>query len=72
MKPGCYMSTSAMCPFYKCENKQKIVCAGLQPATLIHYTFGDGAKCREHKDRYCCSQYQKCPIYYIIEKKQGS
>lgn len=71
MKPGCYMSTSALCPYYKCESKQKIVCAGPKPLTCIHYTFGDAAECKKHKSTFCCAEYQRCPIHYVLEISAG-
>ena len=71
MRPGQYV-TSAKCPYYKREGSHGIFCHGLQANTSIHYTFGDAAKCLEHKTAFCrdAKACMKCPIYYMLHRHE--
>ena len=63
-------SLLAICPYYKDEDRQKVRCEGLEPATAIHYAFSTPARCREWKDNHCKSWgFEECPIARMLTER---
>ncbi len=62
------------CPFYKNEDRQKIVCEGVRDGTALHLTFDanpDLSKLgiRDYKTVYCKGRWEDCLIAQMLNKK---
>lgn len=68
MKGG-YMSVEVLCPFYLREEKQKVLCEGVEDGMGTHLTFETPEWKRLYKDRYCCNNYKTCRVYKMLEEK---
>lgn len=68
MKGGQYVSKSAMCPFYKKEDKQTIWCFGVIENSSVHLAFGNVLDCKEYKETKCRNDYSKCGVYRMLEE----
>ena len=60
-----------ICPFYKGEYRQEIFCEGLVKDSNIHQGFANPGLRTEHKQKYCETEYQSCPIAQMLENKWG-
>ena len=63
-----YAASTAVCPFYLCEESQRVHCEGFKKGTQIHLFF-DSKRCKsEHKKKYCHSLEgcKKCPLNGVI------
>lgn len=67
MKRGQYISKSALCPFYKREDQQMIICDGVYPNSSTHLAFGNASECLEYKRKHCRKDYNECEIYSMLE-----
>lgn len=59
-----YISTRALCPFYKAEGGQIIYCEGIKSGTAIHLTFAKKSDANTHKALHCkrAGGSESCPI----------
>lgn len=64
-----YVSCEVTCPFYRSEGGQKIYCEGLCEGTSLHLAFASVTKMQEHKERYCCRDYDDCAIADMLYRK---
>lgn len=68
------VSTYVKCPYYRREERKqekKIVCEGCVDNTSIHQIFVSVLELKQHKDRYCMCDYNKCPIAQMLNQKYG-
>lgn len=63
MKSGYWASKSALCPFYKCQNAQVIVCTGEENGSNLHYSFATPAQRKAFERAHCESCYKGCKGY---------
>lgn len=68
MKRSQYVSKTAVCPFYKKEDSQTIFCDGVLENSSVHLAFGYHADCKAHKETKCRRDYNKCPVYKMLEE----
>ena len=54
------MDVLVKCPYYKGEEKQDIVCEGLQPGMASHQTCDTQDNLRKYKNQFCKKSYLKC------------
>lgn len=59
------------CPYYKCEEKQKIFCEGVEKGTALHLTFDTPQNLKNYKKRFCKGCYNKCLIAEMQNRKWG-
>lgn len=75
MKSHYWCSKSALCPFYKCQNAQTIICSGQEAGSNLHYSFATPNQRKEFERAHCESCYQGCKGYMhhvqLLEEKQG-
>lgn len=64
-----YISTRALCPYYKHENKSVVFCKGICKDSVNHLAFANPKDCNEFKNKYCKNDYSKCPIKKMLEEK---
>jgi hypothetical protein len=62
-----YVSSKAICPFYKHENRNVIYCEGIKEGTVIHIAFANPHECIEYKKQNCrCGNFKQCPVYNML------
>lgn len=62
-----YISSKAICPFYKHENRNVIYCEGVNEGTVTHIAFANPSECLSYKKQYCrCGNCTNCPIYKML------
>ena len=73
---GYYADADIKCPFYTKGASGYIQCEGFDNASAVKLLFSskkDGHPLKEDKDdysdRYCCFNYEECPLYKIILTK---
>lgn len=57
------------CPYYKGEEKQEIVCEGVQKGTAIHLTHDTTTNLKDYKNRFCKGCYNRCLIAEMLNGK---
>lgn len=57
------------CPYYKCEEKQKIFCEGVQEGTKIHLAFDTVPNLKAYKDRFCKGCWKGCLLAGMLNRK---
>ena len=64
-----FMSSKAVCPFYKQEQPIKIHCEGFGWGSTILLRFKDEERKKFYTSKHCYSleNYKKCPIYKAVE-----
>lgn len=63
-------SLVVLCPFYKSESGNKIICEGLGPHSSLHMCFGDAAARKRYEMRFCKSwEYEGCKLAELHEKR---
>lgn len=67
MKRGQYVSKSALCPFYKKEDKQMVFCDGVEPNSSTHLAFANASDCQAYKHKHCRNEYTECEVYRMLE-----
>lgn len=63
-----YISTKAVCPFYKYEKKSVIYCEGVFEGSVIHLAFSRPSVCFNYKKTYCKENYAACPIAIMLKQ----
>lgn len=66
-----YISSRAVCPFYKHESRQVIDCVGIKEDTVIHLAFVNATESFEYKKHKCKSNYKQCTIYKMLKQERG-
>ena len=64
-----YMSSAALCPFYRYEEPVAIYCEGLEPGSTLKLFYRDGKKLDRFKARHCYGDWKKCPIARTLWSK---
>lgn len=59
-----YVSTAAICPFYRMEETTKVYCKGAAEGELIIRSFKKDAK--PWKDQYCKAAWARCPVASML------
>ena len=54
-------SPKGICPYYKRETAQMIICTGIVPNSDLESGFASVKAKRNHKKRYCEGVYFRCP-----------
>ena len=67
MKKNQYKCKTAVCPFYKKEDKQVIYCEGVTANSSVHLAFGIAEECKEYKQTRCRGNYKQCYLYRMLE-----
>jgi hypothetical protein len=62
---SCYVK----CPFYRCEEDQRVYCEGVQKGTALHLVFGSHQALRRYKDRRCKADWGGCMIAKMLNRK---
>lgn len=63
-------SLVAICPFYKDQERQKIICEGLEQGSSLHLTFATPDMRRAFEIGHCkCWDYEKCPLAEMHSKR---
>ena len=63
-----YGSQDVVCPFYKDERGNTIRCEGLVSVACVNNFINKGQKI-SHLKKYCCSEYESCPLAIAIDYK---
>ena len=61
-----YISSKAICPFYKHENRFVIFCQGVERESVLHHAFPTPSSCFNFKAGHCRAEYTKCPIHSML------
>lgn len=70
MPSGSYIQANVKCPYYKHDNgKDRIVCEGLVPSTLIQSSFRCKRDFMQQIKTYCCGCYWRCEICTALDAK---
>lgn len=71
MSSGTYIQADVLCPFYITDKANPIIlkCEGLQPDITISLMFVYKNTKVNFMNKYCCKQYEKCPLFDVIYKK---
>jgi len=65
-----FTDTTALCPFYKASENQKIRCEGVIPEAISATTMFKNNTDRDAILEQCCNNnYKLCPMYWAINKK---
>ena len=64
-----YVSSKAICPFYKHESTQVIYCEGIQKGTVLHMAFANASECLIYKKQYCRCNHTQCPVSILLNNK---
>lgn len=59
-------SRCALCPFYDCEEAQKVICEGVIENTHIHLCFDTPEALKEYKRKFCYDDYESCIIHTAL------
>lgn len=65
-----YQDNLVLCPYYKMERKQVIMCEGPDTDTGIHVTFC-GSKKTCYKNTFCKGDWKSCRIAKMLNDKWG-
>lgn len=63
-----YVSTAAICPFYRMEETTKIYCKGIEEGALSIQSFKKD--CKGYKDRFCKASWARCPVANMLFEKE--
>lgn len=62
-----YVSSKAICPFYRHESRQVIYCEGIKDGNVIHLAFANPSESIAYKKQYCrCGDHTNCPIGQML------
>ena len=62
--PRRYVSSMALCPFYRGEETMMIYCDGVAPGATIRLAFGNDAK--DYKAAFCRENWRECPVAKML------
>lgn len=66
------ISRFIQCPYYHTDDKQQIICEGVERNTTIHLSFCSSNRCRDYKIEYCGDpnmNYRSCMLAKMLESK---
>lgn len=66
--PRHYVSTAALCPFYRGEETTRVYCKGVAEGALSIQSWKKNAK--EYKDKYCKGSWARCPVASMLFELQ--
>lgn len=66
MASGSFEQVDVLCPFYKNDGIQRIVCEGLVSDSSITLTYMNKVDCKRQKKVFCCKNYKKCEVYRML------
>lgn len=72
MKGKRYESKEALCPFYNCEDPQRIMCEGAWDGTGLHITFPTPLGKKDHVARFCAKDFAACRVNRMLEEKYSN
>lgn len=72
MKGKRYESKEALCPFYNCEDPQRIMCEGIEDGMGLHLTFATPMGKRNYASRFCAKDFEACKFNRILEEKYSN
>lgn len=68
-----YSDVDVKCPFYqgiKKDNKYSYLnCEGVCFSDSLTLRFGKQSKREKHMTKYCCDNYEGCPVAKMLEEK---
>ncbi len=64
------ISTRAVCPYYRSEERQVVFCDGITDGSVIHLAFANYTDCKNHKESMCKGDYMKCPIVRMLQDNE--
>ena len=69
-----HLDQKTVCPFYTQQEGYRVYCEGFAKGNSMQVCFRNAALMKKHKDSFCnnIDNYQKCPLYPVIEKKYHS
>lgn len=65
-----WVRSCAICPYYKRENRSKIVCSGVDEIASLHATFAEPSKKKKYEHQYCDKDWQECCIARLLEASE--
>lgn len=72
MKGKRYESKDALCPFYNCEDPQRIMCEGVEDELGTHITFPTPMRKRDYVARFCANDFASCRVSRMLEEKYSN
>lgn len=69
---GKQIDAYVVCPFYKRNESQMIICEGVKKGTTVHLAFSDSTELKSYKKEYCKCRYQDCLITKMLNRKYES
>lgn len=63
-----YVSSAALCPFYRMEEATKIYCRGVDEGALSIQSWK--SDCRAYKEKYCKAAWARCPVANMLFELQ--
>lgn len=63
------VSVYAKCPYYRREERQKILCEGVQDGTSIHLVFGSVPSMKGYTKCFCKGDYNRCLLAKMLNGK---
>lgn len=68
--PRQYVSNLALCPFYRMEDAQSVVCEGVGPSWSIRLTKdGKSGNAKGYKRKFCYAKWEECIIAKALQEK---
>ena len=64
-----YMSVHVQCPFYKGDDRKKIVCEGIDDKCNTHHQYENKEQKMKRMEQYCTKDYKKCEFYKTLAGK---
>lgn len=61
-----YISSKAICPFYRHENRNVIYCEGVKEGSVTHIAFANPYDCLSYKKQYCRCDHTHCLISKML------
>ena len=62
-------SKCAKCPFYDCEEAQKVICEGVIENTHVHICFDTPGALKIYKRGFCYNDYESCILHKALSSK---
>ena len=63
-------SPNVVCPYYRCEERQKIFCEGVEDGTSLQLAFDSSAHQQCYRKRLCHTMHwSACPVAEMLNKK---
>ena len=67
-----YVSTEAMCPFYRMESAKQVTCEGLRPGwTIILRKNGTSGSAKGFIKKFCYRNWKDCPVAEMLYREKA-